>query len=137
MAYFKDAQELYDVMGVFLTNVTADPELRPKFAAARTSFIVNLTDPAARILVDCTQDPPVVVTDPPEGTPAEINLTMTADDGHRFWCGKLNVTLALAKKQVVVSGALAKMMKLLPALKPAFGRYREFLAETGHADKVP
>jgi len=30
------------------------------------------------------------------------------------------MTIALAKKQVQVAGPMAKMMKLLPALRPAF-----------------
>jgi len=81
-------------------------------------------------------DPPRVVADPPDDATAEINLKMSADDAHRFWQGKLNMTVALAKKQVQVAGPMAKMMKLLPALRPAFPRYVEFLQANGHADKV-
>jgi hypothetical protein len=104
--------------------------------AANTSFLVTTTDPVARILVDCTTDPPVVVNDPPEETAGEITLLMTSDDAHKFWQGKLNVTIAMARKQVKAKGPLSKLMKLLPAIQPAFPRYRSYLEARGHADKV-
>ncbi len=136
MATFESADEIHTTLGAFLAEITQAPDMRPKFTAADTSFLVTYTDPAARTLVDCTQDPPLVVNDPPDGSTAEINLVMSADDAHRFWQGKLNMTVALAKKQVQVSGPMGKMLKLLPAMRPAFPRYREFLEANGYADKV-
>ena len=136
MATFDSAAELHATLGAFLDHITKEPDLRPKFTAADTSFLVSYTAPEARTLVDCTQDPPVVVNDPPADTPAEIRLVMSADDAHRFWQGKLNMTVALAKKQVQVSGPMGKMLKLLPAMRPAFPRYRQFLESNGFSDKV-
>lgn len=136
MPTFQSPDEVYKTMGAFLDEITKGPDMRAKFTNADTAFMVNYTDPACRILVDCTQDPPVVTNDPPADAAAEIRLGMSADDAHRFWQGKLNMTVALAKKQVQVSGPMAKMMKLLPALRPAFPRYVQFLEANGHADKV-
>jgi hypothetical protein len=135
MATFQTAQEVYDVLGAFLDEITKADDLRPKFVNANTSFLVTQTDPDSRILVDCTTDPPRVVSDPADDD-AEIRMYMSTDDAHRFWQGKLNATIALAKKQIKVQGPLSKLMKLLPAMQPAFGRYRTFLEEHGHADKV-
>ena len=128
MSQFATADEVYDTIGAFLTQITQDPELRPKFVAAATSFRVTYTDPDAVMVVDCTQDPPVV-TCGDTTTPAEIDLAMSADDGHSFWMGTLNMTVALAKKRVRVAGPMSKMMKLLPAMRPAFPKYKAFLAE--------
>ncbi|HVW34667.1 MAG TPA: SCP2 sterol-binding domain-containing protein [Acidimicrobiia bacterium] len=136
MPTFQSPDEVYTIMGTFLAEITTTPDMKPKFTNADTSFLVNYTDPTCRILVDCTQDPPVVTNDVPEDAPAEIRLGMSADDAHKFWQGKLNMTVALAKKQVQVAGPMAKMMKLLPALRPAFPRYVEFLKANGHSDKV-
>lgn len=33
-------------------------------------------------------------------------------------------------------GPMGKMMKLLPAMRPAFSRYRHLLEAAGHGDKV-
>ncbi len=135
--YFASADEVGKVIGAFMEEITASPDLRPKFVAADTSFLVQYTDPGGGILVDCTVDPPRVEVNPPEDADAEIRLAMSADDGHLFWLGQLNMTVALAKKKVKVSGAMAKMMKLLPALRPAFSRYRTFLESHGYEDKLP
>jgi putative sterol carrier protein len=135
MAIFRDAQEVYDVLGTFLHEITKAPDLQAKFASSKTSFLVNQTDPDCQILVDCTTDPPRVVT-APEGEAAEIQMFMSSDDGHKFWLGELNAPIALAKKQIKVKGPLSKLMKLLPAVQPAFPRYRAFLEERGYADKL-
>ena len=131
MATFVNAQQVYDTMGLFLDQITKDPELQPKFVAAQTSFLVRYTDPACTILVDATVDPPVVTTNPDPSTAAEITLDMSADDGHAFWTGNLNMAIALAKGRVKVSGPIAKIMKLLPAMKPAFPKYKAFIEERG------
>ena len=136
MGTFQSPAEIHATLGAFLDEITKAPDMRPKFTAADTSFLVTYSDPDARTLVDCTVDPPRVVADPPDDATAEINLKMSADDAHRFWQGKLNMTVALAKKQVQVSGPMGKMLKLLPAMRPAFPRYREFLEANGHSDKV-
>jgi hypothetical protein len=44
------------------------------------------------------------------------------------------MTIAMAKGQVKAKGPVSKMMKLLPAMRPAFPRYTEFLKEQGRTD---
>jgi hypothetical protein len=131
MATFKDSRQVYETIGAFLTQIATDAEFRPKFAAAQLRFLVHYTEPDCDILMDCTVDPPVVSCG--ATADAEIKLTMSADDGHLFWLGKLNMPLALAKSKVKVEGPVSKMMKLLPAIRPAFPRYQAFLEQQGHA----
>lgn len=135
MSSFSTADEVYATIGAFLQEITQDPTMRPKFVASQTSFRVTYTDPDAVMVVDCMQDPPVVTLGD-ANTPAEIDLAMSADDGHAFWMGKLNMTVALARKKVQVAGPMSKMMKLLPAMRPAFPKYNEFLAERGLGTQV-
>lgn len=131
MTTFVNAQQVYDTIGLFLDQITKDPELGPKFVAADTSFLVRYTDPECSMLVDATTDPPVVTMNPDPAAATEITLDMAADDGHAFWMGNLNMALALAKGRVKVSGPIAKIMKLLPAMRPAFPKYKAFLEERG------
>ena len=134
MATFQSSDELRKILGGFLEEVVADPELGPKFAAAGLTVLINYTDPDLTILLDCTQNPPTVTFDP--SADGEFKMWMKADDGHRFWQGKFNVALALAKKQVKVEGPLAKMMKLLPAMSPAYPKYKAFLEANGRPDLI-
>ena len=131
MATFANAQQVYDTIGLFLDQLTKDPEIGPKFVAADTSFLIQYTDPECSMMMDATVDPPVVTMNPDPATPTEITLSMTADDGHAFWLGQMNMALALAKSKVKVTGPISKVMKLLPAMRPAFPKYKAFLSERG------
>ena len=59
MATFATAQQVYDTIGLFLDQLTKDPEIGPKFVAADTSFLVRYSDPECSMMMDATVDPPV------------------------------------------------------------------------------
>lgn len=135
MTVFSSSEEQYAVMEPYLKGIITDPELRGKFVKANTSFQVNYTDPEAHFLLDCTVDPPALYTgDEATARECEVKLAMSADDGHKFWLGKLNLPVSLARKKVVVDGPVTKLMGLLPALSPAFKKYRAHLEATGRED---
>jgi alkyl sulfatase BDS1-like metallo-beta-lactamase superfamily hydrolase len=133
LAFFTSSEQLYDVFTGFMEDMAADPVLGPKFVKSKTAFRINYTDPDASILVDCTHDP-IQITEGPSDTKPDVELTMKADNGHLFWMGKLKITTAITKRKVKVNGQVTKMMNLLPALDPAFARYRSYLAEKGYDD---
>lgn len=137
MAVFASAEELYDIFTPFLEQLVADPEIGPKFAAGNTSFRVTYSDPDAVFFLDATRNPPLVKTGPDaEAAPAEISLSMSADEGHKFWLGKQNIPVALARRKVKIDGSVTKLLGLLPAIQPAYARYRAHLEQTGHAQLV-
>ena len=39
---------------------------------------------------------------------------MKADDANKFWLGKLNLVMAMAKGQVRAKGSVPEMLKMLP-----------------------
>jgi hypothetical protein len=131
LAFFSSSELLYDVFTGFMEDMAADPDLGPKFVKSKTIFRINYTEPEASILVDCTHDPIQIVAGPCDVKP-DVELTMKADNGHLFWMGKLKITTAITKRKVKVNGQVTKMMNLLPALDPAFARYRTYLAEMGY-----
>lgn len=133
MAFFTSTEQLYDVFTGFMKDIAADPQLGPKFVKSKTAFRINYTDPDASILVDCRHDP-IQITEGPTDIKPDVELTMKADNGHLFWMGKLKITTAITKRKVKVSGQVTKMMNLLPALDPAFARYRSYLAEKGYSE---
>lgn len=136
MPYFATAAEVYQILGAFLDQLIKEPDMRPRFASAESSFLVSVSDPCSHLLLDCTQDPPRVVTDVAPQTVAEVTLEMSGDDAHLFWMGRLNMPVALATRRVRVHGPLTKVMRLLPALRPAFERYRIYLEVNGYGGAV-
>src|SRR5687767_2278993 len=120
MATFQSSEELLEVLGAFLDTIMKDPALGPKMATADVTMLITYTDPDTQLLLDCKTNPPTVTFNPPDPDSAEFKLSMSADDGHKFWQGKFNIALALARKKVKVDGNLGKMMKLLPAVQACF-----------------
>lgn len=136
MPTFSSADELYTVVAGFLREMAEDPETAPKLRAARVSVKVEHTDPDASLVIDTKQNPPVVVA-PADDRQCDVQLAMSADDGHRFWLGELSIMPALASRRVTVAGQVPKMMGLLPAMDLAFTKYRTYLESHGYADKLP
>ena len=63
----------------------------------------------------------------------EVVMSMEADTAHRFWLGKVNVTVALARGQIKAKGPVAKILALT---KPVFPRYKAQLEAQGREDLV-
>jgi putative sterol carrier protein len=134
LAYFKDADEVYQYIGRLFEELASDEELAPKFRKADTIVQYQYRDPESQITVklidgqdgrvDCGQ----TAMDP------EVVMTMDADTAHRFWLGDVNVTVALARGQIKAKGPVAKILKLVPLVKPVFPRYRSLLANAGRGD---
>jgi hypothetical protein len=132
MPVFTSSDDMYSVFTPFMQSLTTDPVVGPKFAAAKTSFRVNHTDPDGVFLIDAAASPPALyVGEDAIARDAEVDLTMSAEDGHKFWLGQLNLPVALAKRKVRVAGGVTKLMGLVPALQPAYALYRKHLGEIG------
>ncbi|MBF0497796.1 MAG: hypothetical protein HQK58_14680 [Deltaproteobacteria bacterium] len=56
---------------------------------------------------------------------------MKAEIAHKFWYGKVNLTAALARRQMTAKGPIPKIMALLPAIKPAYAMYPKYLDDNG------
>ena len=136
MAYFRDAQEVYDTIGKLFVNLAADEELGPKFRKANTIVQYAHRDPDATITVRLKEDEPAEVAFGETEMEPEVVMSMEADTAHRFWLGQVNVTVALARGQIKASGPVAKILKLVPLTKPVFPRYKALLEAQGRDDLV-
>jgi hypothetical protein len=63
-------------------------------------------------------------------------MEMKADVAHRFWLGKVNVTMAIARGDIQPRGPVAKLLRLVPLTRTVFPRYRAMLEQDGRADLV-
>ena len=134
MAYFKDAQEVYDTVGKLFQQLAEDEELAPKFRKADTIVRYDYREPDSTITVRLQEGQPGDVDFGDSDLEPEVTMTMAADTAHRFWLGQVNVTVALARGEIKATGPVAKILKLVPLTKPLFPRYKALLEERGRAD---
>jgi putative sterol carrier protein len=133
---FKDEQEVYQYIGRLFQELTDDPELSPKFRRADTIVQYRYSNPESQITVKMKEGEEGQVDLGPSDLDPEIVMTMEADTAHRFWLGNVNVTMALAKGQMKAKGPVAKILKLVPLVKPVFPRYRQMLENENRDDLV-
>jgi putative sterol carrier protein len=134
LAYFKDAQEVYDTIGRLFRDLANDKELAPKFRQANTIVRYEYRDPDAVVTVRLQEEKPGDVDFGESEMEPEVTMSMDADTAHRFWLGQVNVTVALARGQIKASGPVAKILRLVPLTKPVFPRYKAQLETQGRAD---
>jgi putative sterol carrier protein len=136
VAYFKDEQEVYQYIGKLFEDLMEDAELAPQFKKANTIVQYQYRNPESQITVKMIDDEDGQVDLGPTELEPEVVMTMEADTAHRFWLGKVNVTVALARGQMKAKGPVAKILKLVPLVKPVFPRYRAQLEATGREDLI-
>lgn len=136
MAYFKDADELYETLGELLRDIANDEELAPGFRRANTIVRYEYTDPEATVTVRLQEGQPGDVDFGESEMEPEVTMSMAADTAHRFWLGKVNVTVAMARGEIKASGPVAKLLRLVPLAKPAFPRYKAQLEAQGRTDLI-
>lgn len=134
MPYFKDAQEVYDTVGKLFVGLTEDEELAPKFRKADTIVRYEYTDPESAITVRLEADEEGRVDFGDSDLDPEVTMRMKADTAHKFWLGKVNVTMAIARGEIKPQGPVSKILKLVPLTKPVFPRYRQQLEDDGRQD---
>ena len=134
MPYFKDAGEVYATIGKLFQDLKDDEELAPKFRQANTIVQYQYREPESRITVKLIEGEEGQVDFGDTVLEPEVVMTMDADTAHRFWLGEVNVTVALARGQMKAKGPVAKILKLVPLVKPVFPRYRQQLEEAGRRD---
>jgi hypothetical protein len=136
LAYFKDDAEVYRYIGKLFQDLSLDPELSPKFRKADTIVQYRYRNPESQITVRMKEDEEPRVDLGATDMEPEVIMTMEADTAHRFWLGKVNVTVALARGQMKAKGPVAKILRLVPLVRPVFPRYRQQLEEAGREDLV-
>jgi putative sterol carrier protein len=133
---FKDDQEVYRYIGRLFQDLADDDELGPKFRKADTIVQYQYKNPDSQITVKMKDGQEGQVDFGPSDMQPEIVMIMDADTAHKFWLGKVNVTMALARGQMKAKGPVAKILKLVPLVKPVFPRYQKMLEEEKRDDLV-
>jgi putative sterol carrier protein len=138
MGVFKDEAEVYHYLGRIFQVSMEDPELGEKLRKVGSVLKLNQSDPESTIVIDFGEGVVQLGEDgvPKVTRPIDAELDMKADVAHRFWLGKVNVALAMAKGQIRNKGKVSAVMKVVPITKPLFATYERILREAGRDDLV-
>ncbi|BBZ05854.1 hypothetical protein MDOR_00230 [Mycolicibacterium doricum] len=132
MAVFKDEDEVYTYLaGIFRRGLEKEG-LADKLSTSGVVLRVHYTDPDAVVTVDMPNK--TVETGSSSSAVPNVELFMSADTGNKFWLGKVNLTLAMAKGSVRAKGPVPKLIKLIPQAKVLFPEYRSMLESENRRD---
>jgi len=127
VSYFASAEEVDKYIGEMFRQAADHPVVGPKMAGADIVMRVLYENPDCEVTV-LFRDPMETIAGPNEHDP-DITLMMTADIADKFWRGKYNLAVGLAKGEVKAKGPVNKILKLVPLTKPLFPMYNELVAE--------
>jgi len=130
MSVFDNSEKFEEVLGGFFKLIAATPQVADKLLASKLIIRFIYSDPDLVLVIDCSGDA-VDVRAGDNETKAIVEMSMKADIAHKFWFGKVNLTMALTRRQMIAKGPIPKILKLLPAIKPTYAMYPKYLDENG------
>lgn len=133
MGFFKDTEEFYAILGPFFNRLKDDPVIGPKVLESGLVIQFKYREPDAVLTIDA---PNQLIIEGPTDQKPDVEMSMTADTAHRFWLGKVNLMVALTKKDMVAKGPVPKIMKMLPIIRGAYAMYKDYLKEIGREDLI-
>jgi len=132
VSYFSTAEEVYKYLGGVFRAANEVEGVGDELRASDIVLRLDYSAPAASITVVLKQPAIEVIEGDSELTP-DVRMSMSADNGNKFWRGEYNVAVGLAKGQVKAKGPVSKILKLIPVAKPVFPIYRELVADKDSA----
>ena len=137
MPGFKSSEECREVIGRVFQLMSVDPDMGPALRDAEApqrwefpdlELVVNVTG-----AVEGSRDNLRWEWSDDVDWEAEIVMTMDSAIANRYFQGKENIAMAIARRRIKTSGNVKKALALVPVTKPVFKLYREMLeAEYPH-----
>ncbi len=130
-AEFASAQEFREVIDRTFQMMSDDPEVGPKLREADTPQRFDFPDLDLVINVRAGRDgEPNLLwewTDEIDWEP-KVKMTMSSETANRYFQGKENVAIAIARRKIKAGGDVKAALVIIPLLKPAFQHYRRMVA---------
>jgi hypothetical protein len=131
---FKSADEFREVMDRVFDLMSTDPEMGPKLRDARTPQRFEFPD--LDLVCNVTYADDVADgqnlhwewSDSVDWEP-EVEMKMDSEIANRYFQGKENVAMAIARRRIKTSGNVKKALTLVPITKPVYAQYRAMLED--------
>jgi len=128
---FTSSDEVHRYLGGIWDLAFADPEIGDRLSATGLVLTFEYADPETVMTLETDRQKVI----PGQGDrKAAATMSMTADVANRYWQGKVNLPIAMARGQIKVSGNVASLLKLAPLGKKLYPLYAEMLRADGRDD---
>jgi hypothetical protein len=111
--------------------MSEDPEMGPKLRDADTPQRFEFTDLdlVVNIRAGREGEPNLAWewTDDVAWEP-RVRMTMSSEVANRYFQGKENVAIAIARRRIKAGGDVKAALQIIPITKPLFSRYREMIS---------
>jgi hypothetical protein len=134
---FEDEREFRTVLDRAFGLMDADPEMGPKLRDADVPqrFEFPDLDLVMNVRAATADEGRNIVwtwIDDPDFEP-KVTMTMSSETANRYFQGKENIALALARRRIKSKGDVRASLKLIPITEPVFAQYRAMVeAEFPH-----
>jgi hypothetical protein len=131
---FKTPQEFRAVIDRAFELMSTDPEMGPKLRDAQTPqrFVFPDVDEVVNITWNDDESSDHCLrwewTDDVDWD-AEVEMKMDSGVANKYFQGKENIAMAIARRRIKTSGDVKKALALVPITKPVFKQYRDMLED--------
>ena len=128
---FDSTEQFRAVIDGVMTLMSEDPEIGPKLRDAdvpqRFEFDVMDLVVNARAARDGEQGNLYWEWSDEVDWEPKVKLTMSSEVANRYFQGKENVPVAIARRRIKAGGDVKSALELIPITKPVYGLYRSML----------
>jgi hypothetical protein len=130
-ASFESAKELREAIDQVFSMMDADPDMGPKLRDADTPQRFEFSDFDVVVNIRAARGGEVGTlhwewTDDIDWKP-KVQMTMSSEVANRYFQGKENVAMAVARRRIKTGGDVKAALALIPITKPIYQQYREYL----------
>jgi hypothetical protein len=131
---FESPEEFREVMDRVFGLMSTDRDMGPKLRDARTPqrFVFPDVDEVVNITyADDADDENNLQWEWTDDVPweAEVEMKMDSAIANKYFQGKENIAMAIARRRIKTSGNVKKALALVPITKPVFEQYRDLLRD--------
>jgi hypothetical protein len=130
-ASFESAKELREAIDQVFSMMDADPDMGPKLRDADTPQRFEFSDFDVVVNIRAARGGEEGTlhwewTDDIDWKP-KVQMTMSSEVANRYFQGKENVAMAVARRRIKTGGDVKAALALIPITKPIYQQYREYL----------
>lgn len=132
MSAFRSPKEFREVMDRVFALMDEDPDMGPRlrdadvpqrFEFEDVDLVVNIRaaapDEGANLVWEWSDD---------VAWESKVRMKMSSETANRYFQGKENVAIAIARRRIKTGGDVKAALALIPITKPVFAQYRELVA---------